>query len=67
MVGSGHQIFEFVLLLLELDLACFLEVDEVVASDRQQVQLLYLILQHVLQLLDMGFVELVAVEAFFFK
>jgi hypothetical protein len=61
-VGPGHQILELVLLLLRLDLAHLLLVYQIVAADAHQVQLLYLILQHKLQLLDVRLVQLVALQ-----
>lgn len=62
MVGPGHLVLEPVLLLLEGDLALLLLVDQLVALDAQQVQLLDLVLQHELQLLDVRLVQLVPLQ-----
>ena len=37
MVGPSHQILEFILLFLELDLTCLFDVDKVIAPDGQNV------------------------------
>lgn len=63
MVGPGHLVLEPVLLLLEGDLALLLLVDQLVALDAQQVQLLDLVLKHELQLLDVRLVQLVALQS----
>lgn len=63
MVGPGHLVLEPVLLLLEGDLALLLLVDQLVALDAQQVQLLDLVLKHELQLLDVRLVQLVALKS----
>lgn len=63
MVGPGHLVLEPVLLLLEGDLALLLLVDQLVALDAQQVQLLDLVLEHELQLLDVRLVQLVALQS----
>lgn len=63
MVGPGHLVLEPVLLLLEGDLALLLLVDKLIALDAQQVQLLDLVLKHELQFLDVGLIELVALQS----
>lgn len=65
MIGPGHLILQPVLFLLEGDLTLLLLVDELVALDAQQVQLLDLVFQHKLQFLDVGLVEFVALESLF--
>jgi hypothetical protein len=45
-VGPCNQILELVLLLLKLDFISFFQVDQVVAPDRQHVELLDLVFQH---------------------
>lgn len=67
MVGASHQIFEFVEFLLEFDFADFLLIDDIIAADGDQIELLDLILKHVFQFLDVGFIEFVALHSFFLK
>ena len=66
-VGSRHEILELVFLFLELDLACLFGVDEVVAPDCQHIQLFDFVLKHILQFLNMSFVQLVTLQSLFFE
>ena len=67
MVCSGHQVFEFVLFFFILDFVGFFRIDQVVAFDGQHIQLFYLVFKHVLQFLNMGFIEFVTLKTFFLE
>lgn len=66
-VSPCHQVLQLVLLLLELDLVGFFLVDEVVAAHGEDIKFFDLVLEHILEFLNMGLVEFVALEALFLE
>ena len=65
--SSGHEIFELIFFLFELDFRNLLFVKDVIAFKTERFTLLYFILEHQLQFLDVCFVKFGAFESLFLE